>query len=185
VTGARFFLNGVDTTTTGLDVVAATGPTQDFGRSTSPWRQLQHDRTDQDPAPVEPRHPVSPNFLFDRGNIASFEQGTPERRSWARWTGPGRARRHGQGDLLRQRPGRQQQLDPGLLHRQGRTDRSGRPLQFPLGITAAFGVNNLTDAYPNSTPVAINGATGSVGYPSFSPYGFNGRFFYGRLSYSF
>jgi iron complex outermembrane receptor protein len=57
--------------------------------------------------------------------------------------------------------------------------------EFPLGITAAFGVNNLTDAYPYPTPVANNGATGSVGYPSFSPYGFNGRFFYGRLSYSF
>ena len=31
----------------------------------------------------------------------------------------------------------------------------------------------------------VNGATGSVGYPSYSPYGFNGRFFYGRLSYNF
>ena len=63
-------------------------------------------------------------------------------------------------------------------------DLEGR-YTLPIGITAAIGVNNLTDEYPTATPTTVNGATGSVGYPSYSPYGFNGRFFYGRLSYSF
>jgi iron complex outermembrane receptor protein len=49
----------------------------------------------------------------------------------------------------------------------------------------ALGVNNLFDEYPNFTPANLNAPTGSIGFPQFSPYGFNGRFVYGRASYSF
>ena len=63
-------------------------------------------------------------------------------------------------------------------------DLEGR-YTFPIGVTAAVGVNNLTDEYPNATPIANNGGTGSVGFPSFSPYGFNGRFLFARVSYNF
>ncbi|MDZ4373507.1 MAG: TonB-dependent receptor, partial [Phenylobacterium sp.] len=63
-------------------------------------------------------------------------------------------------------------------------DLEGR-YQFPYGVGLAVGVNNLFDEYPEYTPAALNGATGSVGFPSYSPFGFNGRFLYARLSYSF
>ena len=53
---------------------------------------------------------------------------------------------------------------------------------FPHDVTVAVGVNNLFDVYPNFTPTANNGSTGSVGYPSFSPFGFNGRFLYIRAN---
>ena len=63
-------------------------------------------------------------------------------------------------------------------------DLEGR-YTFPMGVTAAVGVNNLTDEYPNFTPTALNGGTGSVGFSSYSPFGFNGRFLYARVSLSF
>jgi iron complex outermembrane receptor protein len=62
-------------------------------------------------------------------------------------------------------------------------DFEGR-YDFGNGVKAALGVNNLTDEYPHATPGVINSPTGSIGFPFYSPYGFNGRFLYGRLSYS-
>jgi iron complex outermembrane receptor protein len=62
-------------------------------------------------------------------------------------------------------------------------DLEGR-YTLPQGVGLAIGVNNVFDEYPNYTPATINSPTGSVGFPSYSPFGFNGRFLYGRLSYS-
>jgi iron complex outermembrane receptor protein len=56
--------------------------------------------------------------------------------------------------------------------------------ELPHGVRAALGVNNLTDEYPNFTPGTINSPTGSIGFPSYSPFGFNGRFLYGRIGVS-
>jgi iron complex outermembrane receptor protein len=55
---------------------------------------------------------------------------------------------------------------------------------FGHGVTAALGANNVFDEYPNFTPGAINSPTGSIGFPGYSPFGFNGRFLYGRISYN-
>jgi len=55
--------------------------------------------------------------------------------------------------------------------------------QTPIGVNVALGINNLFDEYPNATPTRVN-TTGPIGFPSYSPFGFNGRFLYGRLSYN-
>jgi iron complex outermembrane receptor protein len=188
VTGARFFLNGVDNTTTGVDVVARYRTTHDFGKFDFTLAG-NFNNTEVTKTPATPSNlaiPVSPNFLFDRSNIASFEEGTPEQKivGSVDWTLGGlgaTARVTSYDSVLVANNNSTLDYETGkavLLDLEGR-------YEFPLGVTAAVGVNNLTDAYPNATPATINGATGSVGYPSFSPYGFNGRFFYGRLSYSF
>ena len=54
-----------------------------------------------------------------------------------------------------------------------------------LGLTLATICFARQVLPPDATPTALNGATGSVGFSSYSPYGFNGRFIYGRVSYSF
>jgi iron complex outermembrane receptor protein len=54
---------------------------------------------------------------------------------------------------------------------------------FAQKVTWAVGANNLFDEYPNRAPAAVN-TTGVVAFPSFSPFGFNGRFLYTRLSYN-
>ncbi|NBW09600.1 MAG: TonB-dependent receptor [Caulobacteraceae bacterium] len=188
VTGARFFLNGVDNTTSGIDVVARYRTLQDFGRFDFTLAG-NFNNTEVTKIPATPSNlaiPVSPNFLFDRANILSFEEGTPEQKivGSVDWTlgGLGATAKLTSYDSVLVANN-----NSTLDYETGRAvllDLEGR-YEFPMGVTAAVGVNNLTDAYPNATPSTINGATGSVGFPSFSPYGFNGRFIYGRLSYSF
>ena len=49
----------------------------------------------------------------------------------------------------------------------------------------AIGVQNLFDVYPDRTPGYLNSASGLVGFPFYSPFGFNGRYLYGRVSVNF
>ena len=54
-------------------------------------------------------------------------------------------------------------------------------------IRLAVGANNLFDVYPSRLPAG--GVFGTnpyfIPYSQFSPFGFNGRFLYGRVSVSF
>jgi iron complex outermembrane receptor protein len=127
----------------------------------------------------------SPNaaFLFDRANRLTFEEGTPETKlvgtvDWrggpwsatARWTFYDSVLVPNNSPALDYETG-----DRSLVDFEGR-------YEFPRGVTLALGVNNLFDVYPHYTPAANSGATGSVGFPSFSPFGFNGRFVYARVN---
>jgi iron complex outermembrane receptor protein len=68
-------------------------------------------------------------------------------------------------------------------------------LEFAYKITpslrAAWGANNLFDVYPdklNAAGTAASIAAGNPGvalYPSYAPFGINGGYYYGRLTYSF
>ena len=50
----------------------------------------------------------------------------------------------------------------------------------PKGAQIGLGVSNLFDVYPDRT-IAANNTTGVLGYPSYSPFGFNGRYLYARV----
>ncbi len=188
VTGARFFLNGVDTTTSGVDVVARYRTQQDFGRFdfTLAGNFNTTEVTKTPPVPSNLAIAPSNSFLFDRSSKLSFEQGTPEKKivasiDWSQNAFGATLRGTSYDSVLVANNNSTLDYETGdafLIDLEGR-------YTLPIGITAAIGVNNLTDEYPTATPTTVNGATGSVGYPSYSPYGFNGRFFYGRLSYSF
>ena len=188
VTGARFFLNGVDTTTSGLDIVARYRTQQDFGRFdfTLAANLNSTEVTKTPPVPSNLAIAPSDSFLFDRSSKLSFEQGTPEQKivgsvDWSYQGFAASAKVTSYDSILVANNNALLDYETGsavLLDLEGR-------YTFPFGVTAAVGVNNLTDEYPNATPVTLNGATGSVGFPSYSPYGFNGRFLYGRLSFSF
>lgn len=47
-----------------------------------------------------------------------------------------------------------------------------------------FGIQNLFDAFPDEN-LPENASLGTLPYPSHSPFGMNGRFLYGRISYTF
>ena len=49
------------------------------------------------------------------------------------------------------------------------------------GVTVSLGAQNILNTYPDVNPLAASG-TGNY-YGQFSPFGFNGAFYYGRLSY--
>jgi len=63
--------------------------------------------------------------------------------------------------------------------------------KFLKGVTAAIGANNAFNKYPDKFSSAFQTACIASGggcvtqYPGFSPYGINGGYYYGRLSYAF
>ena len=128
--------------------------------------------------------PVSPNFLFDRANILAFEQGTPETKvvgsvDWEldAWSVTARATSFDSVLVANNNATIDYETGDHTLF-----DLEGR-YEFDQGVSLAIGVNNLFDEYPTVTPAALNAPTGSVGYPQFSPFGFNGRFLYARVGY--
>ncbi|GAM98743.1 tonB-dependent receptor [alpha proteobacterium U9-1i] len=188
VSAARFFLNGLDSTTTGIDVVGRYRlPTDSAGRFDFTLAG-NFNETSIDRIPEQPNIgiPTSPFFLFDRSNILAFEEGTPSTKvtgsvDWqlGGWSAQAKATYYDSVLVANNAPALDYSTGSATL-----IDLEGR-YAFEQGLSVALGVENATDEYPNFTPATINGATGSVGFPQYSPYGFNGRFVYARLSYAF
>lgn len=184
--GGRFFINGVDTETEGLDIVASYPLSTDVGRFdftvTANFNTTDVTRvpaTTQlsalDPAPV----------LFDRNNVLTFEKGTPKDKytagvNWSldRWGATLRATRYGEVLSPDPNPALDIMLSPATL----------LDLELRLGLTQklqlALGADNLTDEYPDMLPPQNNG-TGTTSFSNYSPFGRSGRFLYGRLNYEF
>ena len=189
ISAAQFFLNGVDTTTQGVDIIAHYRmPPENWGRYDFTLAGNVN-KTKVTKVPVTPATTAvgaTAGFLFDRGNRLAYEKGQPEQKivgsvDWFR-KGVGAMFKATSYDSVLV-PNNNSTLDyntgAAVIY-----DLEIRYV-FPKGIEAAAGVNNLTDEYPNATPANINAPTGSVGFPQFSPYGFNGRFMYARLGYKF
>jgi iron complex outermembrane receptor protein len=51
------------------------------------------------------------------------------------------------------------------------------------GLTAILGAQNLFDEYPDENPSGAAGAGNR--YSQYTPFGFNGGFWYGRFTYRF
>ena len=183
---ARFFINGVSTTTEGLDVVA---------RYRVPWTQwgrfdltgavnLNHTDVTKTPTTAQLAALPVPPVLFDRINVLTFEKGTPQQKfvgsvDYAYGDLGVTLRATHYGSVLIPGSNTSQTLD----YRSGAhtlIDLEAR-YKLPWRVTAAFGVQNITDEYPDPSPTIVN-TNGPVGFPSFSPFGFNGRFLYARIS---
>ena len=214
ISAARFFLNGVDSTTKGIDIVGHYRlNTDNFGHwdftAAANFNNTEITRVPSFAGLPSVTVPVATTitvngvtttypagttfsaipgsanaaFLFDRGNRLTFEQGTPEQKlvgtvEWGAGDWGATARITSYDSVLI--PNNNPALDYSSGNR-NLVDFEGR-YTFPHDVTVAVGVNNLFDVYPNFTPTANNGSTGSVGYPSFSPFGFNGRFLYIRAN---
>ncbi len=194
VTRARFFINGVDTETQGVDIVGKYGfdgtAYGDFDVT------LGANFTDTEVTAVPSTDVLSaltpPPVLFGRREVARFEVGQPDSKivgsvDWAlnRWGATLRATRYGET------------IDPGtaadgsgdeILSAKTLVDLEGR-FDVGNGVRLALGANNLLDEYPDLTdndPRFQGGTfTGIFPYSGFSPFGFNGRFVYARASYEF
>ena len=188
VTSARFFINGVDTETRGIDAVAS------YNWQTADWGDFDFtlgvNVTDTE-VTAAPTSEVLPGVsLFARREIARFEVGQPENKviaavDWSRGPFGGfvRATRFGET------------VDPGSA-----ADGSGDEVLSPKtivdaefsaditdGLNIAFGANNLFDEYPDVTAEtpALDGTFSRIfPFSGFSPFGFSGRYLYGRVRYS-
>jgi iron complex outermembrane receptor protein len=183
VTAARFFTNGLDTRTRGVDIVLRKRlVTDNAGRFEFTAAANYNDTDIKYVADVSaPGLPI----LLGRQNQLRLERGTPKDKyvlsaSWNRSFGGFdlganlQATRYGETLSAGSTAANDLVLEPKWL-----TDLSvnARVNQ----VTLTLGADNLFDTYPTRTPEALN-TTGTVGFSQFSPFGFNGRFLYGRAS---
>lgn len=198
VTAGRFFLNGIRSTTRGIDVVAHYRTRSD-GAGTfdftvaGNFNDIKLTRT---PAPVVIADPLVVGAsatlpIFTRQRIISFEQGTPRTKlvgtiDWSLEKLGVTARASYYGDVT-------QPSSNGFVEDDIHT---GRHTIFDLearyqvikNLNVALGANNLFDTYPDYVPVNSSlgsthqlNSTGLVGFPYYSPFGFNGRYLYARV----
>ena len=186
VGGGRFFINGVDTTTKGLDIVSNWPMlTESAGRfdftlagNFTKTEVTKIPKTAQltalTPSPV----------LFDRINVLSFERGQPRNKinasvDWklADYAATLRATRY--GEVLD--PGTTAALDQ-VLSPKTLVDMEFR-YQFNSRLKIAVGADNVFDTYIDARAPALN-ASGATAFSNFSPFGRSGRFVYARVSYS-
>ncbi len=199
VTSARFFVNGVDTRTQGVDAVA-TYRVPDFGAGKFVLTAgYNYNETKIIKRAVLPS--VATLTLFGRQESYRLTDAQP-----------------------RTKLNLSVDWDLGMVGATVRTNRFGTvwsavngSLTAPLGtlagdfkmtpkwvtdvelrvhpieqVTLAVGADNVFDTYPDRLPVG--GASGAAGftpnsyflpYSSLSPFGFNGRFLYGRVAFNF
>ena len=158
--GGRFFINGVDTVTKVTKVPA-----------TPQLSALS-------PAPI----------LFDRGNILTFEQGTPKDKyalsvAWTYGDFGVTARGTRYGDVLSPQNVPTVTAPDFLLSAKTLVDLEAR---YSIGesVKLAVGADNLLDEYPDPLPPGLN-TTGAASYSNLSPFGRSGRYVYGRVTFSF
>ena len=190
ITSARFFVNGIDTRTQGVDIVASYRlPDMGVGtlRLTAGYN---HNTTKITGRAVLPTLPGL--TLFGRQESLRLTEGQPKDKINAGidWDlGPFGATFRGNryGSVLA--PGTTAALD----------QRFGPEWVFDLELRAkpsealelAIGANNLFDNYPDRVRYGIvNGQNYGLNgyfipYSSFSPFGFNGRYVYARASVTF
>jgi len=180
----RFFINGVDTETNGVDVVVSYPiVTETVGKfdvtATANFNDTKVKRipatpqlTALNPAPT----------LFGRVNVLTFESGNPENKfslsavwSMDRVGATLRATRY--GDALS--PGSAAATD-FVLTSKTLVDLETR-YQVSENIRLAVGADNLLDEYPDALPPTLN-TTGATSFSNYSPFGRSGRFIYGRVT---
>ena len=187
VGGGRFFINGVDTTTEGVDVVVA-WPYNAGGAGKFDFTVAGNfTKTDVTKVPVTTQlSALAPApILFDRLNVLSLEEGQPKNKinasaSWKLGAMGATLRATRYGEVLS--PGTIASLDLNL-RAQTVIDLEGR-YDVTRALKVAIGAENLFDRYPESQPVTLN-TTGNAPFPNYAPFGRGGRFVYARASYAF
>jgi iron complex outermembrane receptor protein len=178
--GIRFFLNGVNTETQGIEAVGryrvATDTIGDFDFT------LSGNFVDQKVVSA----PAA--SLFGRVARLTLEEGQPKEKlgfstDWTlgAFSATGRATYYG---AVTEPGAAATGLQDIKLGQKTLVDLEGR---YTLNerVNFALGAENVFDEYPDATPNAgaqILNATGSLSFSRYSPFGFNGRYVYGRVS---
>lgn len=186
VGGGRFFINGVDTTTKGVDIVSSFPMlTESVGKfdftlagNFNSTKVTKVPQTAQlaalTPAPV----------LFDRINVLSYERGQPRNKinasvDWKLNSFATTLRATRYGEVLD--PGTTAALDQ-VLSPKTLVDIELR-YSLSKNMKVAFGADNVFDVYANPRSPALN-TSGATSFSNYSPFGRSGRFVYARLTYS-
>ncbi|MFN4240329.1 MAG: TonB-dependent receptor plug domain-containing protein [Erythrobacter cryptus] len=200
ISAARFFINGIDTRTRGIDAIATYSlPVGSEGKLnlTAGYNWTDNKITGRNAVPGA-LNQVPGIVLFGRLESLRIEQGQPRDRinlgldyeqNWASLTL--RANRFGRVLAPGNDPFTDLVIAPAWV-----VDLELRAEPI-TGLEVAVGSNNLFDQYPTANPTGVgtDPVTGAprnyspnnyfLPFSSFSPFGFNGRFLYARVSYQF
>ena len=194
VSAARFFLNGVTSDTTGVDLVANYRiPTDHLGHFNLQLA-LNSTNTVIDKYPsvnvLSSLSPAPPLFARIRQYILT--NSSPETKGtfavdWngGPWSVTARATYY--GDVIDPAAVAANDIHSG---KKTITDLTAS-YKFATGTAVTLGADNLFDVYPDATPAALNSVTatgngtGALAFTRFSPFGFNGRYVYAKVSQSF
>ncbi len=187
VGGGRFFINGVDTTTKGVDIVlsmpynAGDAGKLDFTLAAN----FTDTKVTKTPTTTQLSNLSPAPVLFDRLNVLSLEKGQPKNKisanvNWklGQWGATLRATRY--GEVLS--PGTTAAFD-FEMGAKTTVDLEGRLAVTPK-LTLALGADNVFDQYPETLPPSLN-TTGNTPFSTYAPFGRSGRYIYGRATYAF
>ena len=185
--GGRFFINGVNTRTEGVDIVAnmpySAGAAGRFDFTLAG----NYNRTEVTKVPTTAQLAAlpSPPVLFGRVNVLTMEKGQPQNKvtasvNWklAQWGVTARATRYGKV------------LSPGTTESFGfwLSPRTVVDLEARYAVTpklnVALGADNVFDQYSETLPFTLN-TTNNTPFSNYTPFGNSGRYVYARATYSF
>lgn len=188
--GGRFFINGVDTETRGVDLVLNYPIVTDGAGRIDLTLGANVNETEVTRVPVTaPLAALSPSpVLFDRGNVLTFEEGTPDHKvtfsaNWAyeRFGTTLRATRY--GEVLAPQNAPTLTAPDFLMSGKTLVDFEVR-FQVSDLLKLAVGADNVFDEYPDPLPPGLN-STGATSFSNLSPFGRSGRFVYARMGFNF
>lgn len=208
VSAARFFVNGLDSRTRGIDAVATYRfDLGDYGRiSTTAGFNYNKTTIRNLLAAPGPLATVPGLVLFGRQEQGRLVRGQPRTKinlgldyDVANFGGTLRANRYGKVEATGGEigPAGSGVFNDNFLEAQWVLDAEAR-FTFAERFEIAVGANNLLDSYPTPVPVGQAGVSATNGAPVFfpqtnyvapfsnySPNGFNGRFIYARAAVKF
>ncbi|REL31794.1 TonB-dependent receptor plug domain-containing protein [Thalassotalea euphylliae] len=192
-TRARFFLNAIDSRTEGVDVVATYSlDLNTYGNVlfNAGYNYNDNEVTNiiEPPAALQGAG-VDQGNLFSGTEILRFEVGSPKSKLnlSATWNFDDvkatlRTTRYGETQDPSINPARNEVIPTEWV-----TDIDVA-YQLTDGLSLSVGANNVFDQYPDASRNLIDDVTTFTrifAYSPFAPYGFTGRFVYGKVSYSF
>lgn len=185
--GGRFFVNGVDTETTGVDIIANYAfPETEFGSFTA-TAGANFNKTKVTAVPAIPvlTGLTPPPVLFSRINTLTLEDGAPKDKftgqvNWEHgpFAGTLRAVRYGEVLVPGSTAAADYTLAPKTL-----IDLEARYTWNDM-VTLAVGADNILDEYPDAAPLGVN-STGNTPFSTYSPFGYSGRFVYTKATLNF
>ena len=192
-TRARFFLNAIDSRTQGVDVVATYSlDLNNYGNLllNAGYNYNDNEVTDviEPPAALQGAG-VDQDNLFSGTELLRFEVGSPKNKlnlsatwNFNDWNATLRTTRYGETLDPSINPARNEVIPTEWI-----TDLD-IAYQINDSLSVSVGANNLFDQYPDASRNLIEDVTTFTrifAYSSFAPYGFSGRFVYGKINYTF
>jgi len=191
--GISIFSNGLDTRTRGVEFVATYPGEYDFGRVDWSLAANYNDTSVTRIAP--PPAELVPQAFFDANAISTLESSSPKYRgvltaawTWDRFSATLRETLYGPSSQL-------ESPDGGVYYETEIATTPITDLELSYGtpfVKLTLGANNLFNRYPSGVNPellqayrdGLNNAAVTI-YPTFSPFGINGGYYYARLGFTF